>query len=341
VKSFGVKAYACHPLLGEGGAVLGTLSFGTRTRETFSEEDLSLMKAVADQVAAAIDRLKARRDIEASAADLARSNHDLEQFAYVTSHDLKEPLRMVTAFVGLLKERYGGQMDAKADEYIAFATEGAARMGQLIDDLLTYSRVGRGALRAATEAGEQLDVALRNLRAAMTESGATITRDPLPAVTADGGELTRVFQNLLGNAIKFRRAGVHPQIHVSARRVADVKARVAMDAGGGRTGQALLQEDGVAAMASSQPVTHATPGWLFSVQDNGIGIAPEFAERVFLIFQRLHTHDEYPGTGVGLAICRKVVERHGGRIWAESKPGVGSTFCFTLPDIVKKHEDIP
>ncbi len=226
------------------------------------------------------------------ASDLARSNADLEQFAYVASHDLQEPLRMVASFTQLLAKRYRGQLDQDADEFIGFAVDGANRMQQLINDLLVYSRVGtRGKPPAPTDLSEVLSHAEANLHEAIKESKAEVTHSPLPIVDGDQVQLTQLLQNLLANAIKFRSQEA-PRIHVSAQ----------------------------------------TQGgdWLLSVQDNGIGIAPEHQERIFAIFQRLHPRDEYPGTGIGLAICKKIVERHGGHIWAESVPGQGTTFYFNL-----------
>ena len=228
-------------------------------------------------------------------ADLARSNKELEQFAYVSSHDLQEPLRMVSAFVGLLRDEYRDRLDAKADEYIGYAMEGAVRMQTLIKDLLAYSRIGVHAKEmGVTDTRESVANALSNLKAAIEESNARITLDSLPVVTADGLQLTQVFQNLIGNAIKYRRVQVEPEIQVRAER---------------KAGE-----------------------WQFSVRDNGIGIDPRYAGKLFKVFQRLHTREQYEGTGIGLAICKKIVEGHGGRIWFESELGQGSTFCFTIPD---------
>jgi light-regulated signal transduction histidine kinase (bacteriophytochrome) len=239
------------------------------------------------------ERKRAERGVQQRSEDLARSNADLEQFAYVASHDLQEPLRAVAGSVQLLQRRYQGQLDARADEFITHAVEGTSRMQQLIDDLLAFSRVGtRGDRLRPCDSGRALDAALGNLAVAIRESGAVITRDPLPTVAADISQLTSLLQNLIGNAIKFR--GAAPLcIHVGAAPQ------------GGE--------------------------WVFSVRDTGIGIEPQYFERIFGVFQRLHTRREYPGTGIGLAICRKIVERHGGRIWVESELGEGSTFYFTLP----------
>jgi len=239
------------------------------------------------------ERKRVEETLRQTAADLARSNKDLELFAYVASHDLREPLRMVTGFMSLLKDHCGGTLDAKADEYIGFAAEGAFRMQGLIDDLLAYARVGRGEIAQSTDVAAVLDGVLRTMAAPIEESAAVITHDPLPTITSNRLELTQVLQNLIGNALKFRGQR-RPEIHVGARRQAD--------------------------------------GWLLTVRDNGIGIDPQSADRIFMIFQRLHTREQYPGTGIGLAICKKVIERHRGQIWVESRPGVGSTFCFTIPD---------
>jgi signal transduction histidine kinase len=225
---------------------------------------------------------------------LARSNAELEQFAYVASHDLQEPLRMVSSYVQLFEKRYADQVDAQSQKYINYAVEGAKRMQSLIGGLLEFSRVGRvDEPFAAVDTSAALDQALLNLRSALDESRAAVTRGPLPTVTGNAGRLAQVFQNLIGNAIKFRRPGVTPEVHVSS-------------------------------------IPHRE-GWLFAVRDNGIGIDPQCVDRIFVIFQRLHTRAEYPGTGIGLSICKKVVERHGGRIWVESQPGAGATFQFTLP----------
>jgi signal transduction histidine kinase len=239
-------------------------------------------------------RLAAERALEERARDLARSNADLEQFAYVASHDLQEPLRAVVSYLQLLERRYGGQLDERAEKYIGYAVDGGRRMQTLITDLLTYSRVGRRDLEIEpVDLEVVLDRVEAALRVSIEESGATIARDPLPTVDGDMTQLTQLFQNLVANAIKFR-ADAAPDSRVSAER-----------------------QEGA---------------WLFSVRDNGIGIAAEYRERVFVLFQRLHGRDEYSGTGTGLAICKKIVERHGGIIWVEATPGGGTTFRFTMPD---------
>ncbi len=233
-------------------------------------------------------------ELRKAVADLERSNGDLEQFAYVASHDLQEPLRMVSNYTQLLARRYAGRLDADADDFINFAVDGATRMQALIEDLLQYSRVGtRGKPLAVTDSTAVLERALRGLTLAIEDSGATVTSDPLPTVMADDIQLERVLRNLVENAMKFRSVEP-PRIHVSAAE----------------------QEDGM---------------WRFSVHDNGLGIDAQYHERIFVIFQRLHGRGEYPGSGIGLAISRRIVERHGGRIWVESEAGKGSTFYFTMP----------
>jgi PAS domain S-box-containing protein len=232
--------------------------------------------------------------LKVHAEKLARSNAELERFAYVASHDLQEPLRMVASFTQLLSKRYSGKLDETADRYIDFAVDGAKRMQQLIADLLAYSRVSNKEIEPRQTDSQALVVtAAENLQVAIEESGASVDWDPLPEVWADQTQFIQLLQNLLANAIKFRQKDAAPRIHVSAE-----------DAGG---------------------------EWRFSVQDNGIGIDPRHADRIFQIFQRLHTRADYPGTGIGLAVCQKVVERHGGKIWVESEPGAGSTFRFTIP----------
>ena len=241
--------------------------------------------------------------LEEKVRELARANEDLEQFAYATSHDLQEPLRMVSSFVQLLERRLKNRLDEDAKEFIGYVTEGAARMRALIHGLLEYSRVGsRGEALGPVACETVFEHAMSNLEMARVESGAVITRDPLPTLPGNAIQLTALFQNLVGNAIKFR-GDEKPRIHVG------VEAR----------GEA----------------------WLFSVKDNGIGIEPAHLERIFVIFQRLHPRDRYPGTGIGLSICKKIVERHGGRIWVESVPGKGTTFKFTLPAHVEARAKEP
>ncbi len=265
------------------------------------------------------ERKRGEEALKKLTEELTRSNKELEQFAYVASHDLQEPLRMVASYSQLIERRYRGKLDADADEFIAFAVDGANRMQRLINDLLAYSRVStRGKPFEPTNIETILDQALFNLRTAIQESQAVVTHDPLPTVNADGTQMVQLFQNLIGNAIKFR--GEHPPcVHVSARQILDE-----MDTETRRHGD--IRSDFIAA-----PRRRVAASWLFTVRDTGIGIAPEYRERIFVIFQRLHSKAEYPGTGIGLAICKRIVERHGGRIWVESEPGKGATFYFTIP----------
>jgi PAS domain S-box-containing protein len=240
---------------------------------------------------------EANEELERKAQELARSNEELQQFAYVASHDLQEPLRMISSYTQLLERRYGPQFDQNAKEFMAFIVDGAARMKQLIEDLLAYSRVGtRGREFRDTDVNVALKKALANLRGAIDARGAEITIAPLPTLVGDETQLTQLFQNLIGNGLKFKAEGT-PEVNVS------------------------VKEEG-----------HS---WHFTVADNGIGIEPQYFERIFLMFQRLHGKGEYPGTGIGLTICKKIVDRHGGRIWVESEPGQGCTFHITLP---KKQE---
>ncbi|HEX8815889.1 MAG TPA: ATP-binding protein [Terriglobales bacterium] len=248
---------------------------------------------LAQSVQRAIEDKQLRDAHRQAQEDLARSNRDLEQFAYVASHDLQEPLRMVAAYTQLLDERYRGKLDEQADKYIHYAMDGAMRMQTLISDLLAFSRVGRqGSEPEPADCNLVVQSAMANLQTAIQESEARVQVDQLPTIAGCRFELVQLFQNLIGNAIKFR-SSVPPQIHISAK----------------TSGTACL----------------------FAVSDNGIGILPEHAETIFAIFKRLHTHVEYPGSGIGLAICKKIVEQHGGRIWVEPSPGEGSAFKFILP----------
>jgi len=239
------------------------------------------------------ERKQAQEQLFKTLDELKRSNTELEQFAYIASHDLQEPLRAVAGMVQLLQKRYQNQLDERADEYINLAMDGATRMQTLINDLLAYSRVERrGNPMQSIDANKSLASAVRNLQVSIAEQGATVTNDDLPTLEADATQLTQLFQNLIGNAIKFH--GEHPTlVHVSVEKLENA--------------------------------------WHFSVRDNGIGIDPQYFERVFLVFQRLHTRREYSGTGIGLSICKKIVERHGGRIWIDSQIGQGTTFHFTIP----------
>ena len=272
----------------------GTVVWGSTTKMPWRDPDgqiIGTFGLTRDVTATKEAEARLRKEHE----ELTRSNAELEQFAYVASHDLQEPLRAVASCVQLLKKRYEGRLDARADEFILHAVEGTKRMQALINDLLAYSRVGTHQQPfEPVDCGEIVEEALANLTVAVQESGATVTRDPLPTVMADPTHLTQVFQNLIGNALKFRAEGRKPLIRLTAK--------------------------------------NAAGEWTFAVSDNGIGIEPQYFERIFRVFQRLHTRASYPGTGIGLAICKKIVERHGGRIWIESQPDQGSTFYFTLPD---------
>jgi PAS domain S-box-containing protein len=254
-------------------------------------------------VTAAIRDISVRKKSEANllqkVAELNRSNEELGQFAYIASHDLQEPLRMVASYTQLLSRRYKGKLDADADDFIAFAVDGASRMQRLIQDLLAYSRVRTmGSNLLDTSSEDALQQALINLRGAIEESSALVTHDPLPSVMADEMQLTQLFQNLVGNAIKYQGSGV-PRVHIAAARSSGKK-------------------------------------WTFSVQDNGLGIDPQYFEKIFGVFQRLHKREEFAGTGIGLAICKKIVEQHGGSISVESQPGRGSTFRFALAESERK-----
>ena len=232
-------------------------------------------------------------ELEAATHLLQRSNRDLQDFAHIISHDLKEPLRMVSSYLQLLDRRYRGKLDQSADEFIGFAVDGAQRMAAMIDGLLEYSRVeSKGAAFAEIDLEHVLADALNNLQVAVEESAAEITHGPLPTVAADAAQMERLLQNLLGNALKFRQEAP-PKVRIEARR--------------------------------------QNREWVVSVADDGIGIPPDKTENIFAMFQRLHTREEYPGTGIGLAVCKRIVERHGGRIWVESKPGEGAVFYFSLP----------
>ena len=276
------------------GEVFGVMEFFSNGIQQPDSELLRLLEAIGNQISQFVARRNAEQQLRRQAVELARSNAELQQFAYVASHDLQEPLRMVASYTQLLSRRYKGKLDADADEFIAFAVDGATRMQQLINDLLTYSRVGtRGGEFVPTDCNAVVDRVISDLGAAIDEASAEVTRDDLPTISADPMQLGQLFQNLIGNAIKYYR-DAPPRVHLSAEREGSE--------------------------------------WRFSVRDNGIGIDPRYSDRIFVIFQRLHGKGEYQGTGIGLSICKKIVERHGGRIWVESEPGKGSTFFFTIPE---------
>lgn len=261
--------------------------------------DVTERKNLQAELQAARDELERR--VDERTCELARSNKELEQFAYVASHDLQQPLRMVTSYVQLLERHFGDKLDGDAREFVGFVVDGAARMKRLINDLLTYSRVGTGGKEfAPVDCNRALAAARGLLQSAIRESGAVITHEPLPTVHGNETQLVQLLQNLLDNAIKYR-ADRPVRVHVAARKAGEA--------------------------------------WRFSVRDNGIGLDPQFAERIFLVFQRLHSREKYPGTGIGLAVCKKVVERHGGRLWVESQPDRGATFFFTIPAMEKLEHD--
>jgi len=261
--------------------------------------------------------------IERALAELARSNVELEQLASVTSHELEEPLRMVARYVYLLSRRYKGTLDSNADTFIGHILDGTTRMQGVVNDLLAYSRVGsEGRNFAPTNCKAVFDRAIANLREAIEGSDAEVSHGALPTVMADELQLIQVFQNLIDNAIKFH-GEESPGVHVSAERIEESKIR--------NLQSAIRDPQSLRRVGPSGPEAEIQKGWLFSVQDNGIGIDPEHYERIFIIFERLHSEADYPGTGIGLSICKKIVERHGGHIWVDSEPGKGSTFYFTVP----------
>jgi light-regulated signal transduction histidine kinase (bacteriophytochrome) len=243
------------------------------------------------------ERKKSEQELtlaQSASRDLERSNADLERFAFVASHDLQEPLRMVTNFSQLLARTYKGQLDERADEYLEYIQTGTRRMATLIEDLLSYSQIVHSTEEGVpVDCNVILDKVLGSCRVIIEENGAIVTRDPLPTMEGDEGQISQLFHNLLTNALKYRKRDVAPEVHVSAQRTANE--------------------------------------WLFSFRDNGIGIAKEYLEQIFVIFKRLHKTTEYPGTGIGLALCQRIIEGRAGRIWVESKPGGGSTFYFTWP----------
>jgi signal transduction histidine kinase len=287
-----VRGAFAFPVLVQG-EVVAVLEFFSHEVEEPDEELLNVMSNVGAQLGQVVERSRAQQEIARNAEDLARSNAELEQFAYVASHDLQEPLRMVASFTQLLARRYQGKIDAEADEYIRFAVDGAQRMQTLILDLLSYARLStKGQAPQPIDAASICGAALAQLRQSIKDRNAVVTVDPLPTVLGYGTQLTQLFQNLISNALKYCNRQ-QPEVHVSATAAAD--------------------------------------HWVFSVRDNGIGIEPQYFERIFQMFKRLHTREQYSGTGIGLALCKKIVARHRGQIWVESQPGLGSNFHFTIP----------
>jgi signal transduction histidine kinase len=294
LKDINAESYMGVPLFDSAGQILGLIAVLSHQPLQDTQLKAEILNIFAVRAAAELERQRADAVLQNQKQDLIRSNDELQQFAYVASHDLQEPLRMITSYLELLERRYKGQLDTRADKFIGYAVDGATRMQILINDLLKYSRVGtQGQNFEPVDCEKVLQNVLTNLQVAIAENNAVITHSPLPPVNADVTQLTQLFQNLIGNALKFRREEP-PQIHVG--------------------------------------VEWTNGKWLFSVRDNGIGIESQYTNRIFVIFQRLHSRAEYSGTGMGLAICKKIVERHGGKLWVESNPGEGSTFYFTLPD---------
>lgn len=294
VQQFQVRAKLVVPILVKDDLWGLLIAHQCRKPRSWSEFEAELLQQLANQIGIALTQAQLLEQEVSQRQELARSNTELQQFAYIASHDLQEPLRMVISYLQLIERRYADKLDADAHDFIKYAVDGANRMRMLISDLLTYSRIGtRGRTFQPVDCTEVVERAIANLKVAIDESHAVITFKDLPTLEVDPTQLTQLFQNLISNAIKFR-ADAPPLVQISAQR----------------------QES----------------EWLLSVQDQGIGLDPEYADRIFVIFQRLHNRVEYPGTGIGLAVCRKIVERHGGKIWVQSEPGKGATFYFTLPD---------
>ena len=295
----GLRSFLSAPLLYRGEPI-GCLNLHSLKESAYSERHRLLAERIAVYIAGAIANAQLHSQVTKQSEELSRSNRELEQFAYVASHDLQEPLRMVSSYVSLLGRRYGGELDERADKYIHFAVDGANRMQGLIHDLLAYSRVGtRGEELVPTDTVPVLQETLSNLEVAIGESKAKVEYDDLPWVMGDPSQLRQLFQNIIGNALKFR-SEARPRVEVAANREGDQ--------------------------------------WTFSIRDNGVGFDQRYAERIFGVFKRLHRNAEIPGTGIGLAICQRIIDRHEGRIWAESKLGEGSCFYFTLPAVAEHGE---
>ena len=295
----GLRSFLSAPLLYRGEPI-GCLNLHSLTDSAYSDRHRLLAERIGVYIAGAIANAQLHTQVTRQTEELSRSNSELEQFAYVASHDLQEPLRMVSSYVALLGRRYDGQLDDRADKYIHFAVDGANRMQRLIHDLLAYSRVGtRGGELTPTDTASVLRETLSNLEVAIDESEAEVVYSDLPSVMGDPSQLRQLFQNIVGNALKFRSES-RPRVELEASRDGDQ--------------------------------------WTFSIRDNGVGFDQRYAERVFGVFKRLHRNADIPGTGIGLAICQRIIERHGGRIWAESKLGEGSCFYFTLPAVAEHGE---
>ena len=295
----GLRSFLSAPLLYRGEPI-GCLNLHSLTDSAYSDRHRLLAERIGVYIAGAIANAQLHAQVTQQSEELSRSNRELEQFAYVASHDLQEPLRMVSSYVALLGRRYDGQLDDRADKYIHFAVDGANRMQRLIHDLLAYSRVGtRGGELTPTDTASVLRETLSNLEVAIVESEAEVVYSDLPSVMGDPSQLRQLFQNIVGNALKFRSES-RPRVELEASRDGDQ--------------------------------------WTFSIRDNGVGFDQRYAERVFGVFKRLHRNADIPGTGIGLAICQRIIERHGGRIWAESKLGEGSCFYFTLPAVAEHGE---
>ncbi|MBH8565367.1 GAF domain-containing protein [Nostoc sp. CENA67] len=351
LQQFGVKANLVVPILIRDNIWGLLIAHQCGSPRQWTSFELELLQQLANQIGIALSQAQLLEQETRQRHELTRSNAELEQFAYVASHDLQEPLRMVTSYLQLLEKKYNNQLDSNAEQFIAYAVDGARRMQTLINDLLNYSRVSsRGQPFEQVDCKVIFERAIANLKVAIEECGGEITHDPLPLVMADRTQLAQVFQNLIGNAIKFRKE-VPPRIHIGVVRrdredgeQGSRKTEEQENRGAGKQGSRGAGEQGRVGknnLISSSPSSSSYPHsplptqnseWLFSVQDNGIGLESQYAERIFVIFQRLHGRSKYSGTGIGLAICKKIIERHGGRIWVESEPGQGSTFYFTIPD---------